>query len=430
MAKIMPFRAVYYDPLKVGADLGAVIAPPYDVVNAEEGRRLADRSPWNVVRLELTVPPPGGQDPALYANAARLWKTWRREGVLAVDREPFLYLCEHEFEWQDTRYTRTAVIGLLDLSEGVLPHEETMAHAKEDRINLLRATHALPSPMIGLYEDPSGKAARALASVRDGSEPDLVATLEEEVLRVWRIRDAATSAAVAEVVGAGPVVIADGHHRCESMKRLARETGDRRHMRILAALVSTADPGLVVLPTHRVVAGWPEGSEARLAERMLSVFDIVDTVDAAAFFINSKPPAPEGCEDLASRLWTRLCSQISSSGNRTSFAMVTRAGLWVLAYCGDTPEMLRRLDLEIAEEAASCKAAIPGAACEVAYTHHGPADIAAILSGKAQVAIFPPAVAASEILKKACDGYLFPKKTTYFLPKAPAGLLMWDMGSL
>ncbi|MGE5593246.1 MAG: DUF1015 family protein [Betaproteobacteria bacterium] len=420
MANIMPFRAVYYDPRKVGADLGAVIAPPYDVVDAEDGRRLADRSPWNVVRLELTIPPPGGQDPALYANAARLWEAWRREGVLAVDSEPFLYLCEHEFEWQGARYTRTAVMGLLELGEGVLPHEETMAHAKEDRINLLRATHALPSPMIGLYEDPSGQAARAVASVRAGSKPDLVATLEEEVLRVWRIRDAATSAAVIEVVGAGPVVIADGHHRCESMRRLARETGDARRMRILAALVSTADPGLVVLPTHRVVAGWPKGSEAGLVKRILSAFDIIDAFD-------SRLPAPECGEDVAHQLWTRLSSRISCSGDRTSFAMVTGAGLWVLAYGGDAPEMLRRLDLEIAEEAASCRRAVPGAACEVAYTHNGPAEIAAILSSGAQVAVFPPAVPASEILKKARDGYLFPRKTTYFLPKAPAGLLMWDM---
>lgn len=421
MAKLMPFRAVYYDPRKVGADLGAVIAPPYDVVDAEEGKRLAERHPKNVVRLELTIPPPGGQDPALYENAARLWRTWRREGVLAIDSEPSLYLCEHEFEWQGTRYTRTAVMGLLDLSEGVLPHEETMAHAKEDRMNLLRASHALPSPMLGLYEDPSGKVASTLACLRAASGPDLSATLPAEALRVWRIRDEASSAAIMQAVGSGPVVIADGHHRCESMKRLARETGDPRHMRILAALVSTSDPGVVVLPTHRVIAGWPEGSEADLVARVLSAFDIIDT----------RPFTPGSGEDAARRLWTWLCSQISCSGGKTSFAVVTRASLWILAYDGDTPEMLRRLDLEIAEEAVSRRKAVPDAACdaacEVAYIHNGPAGLAAIASGRMQVAVFPPAIPASEILKKAREGYLFPRKTTYFLPKAPAGLLMWDL---
>lgn len=417
MAKLIPFRAVYYDPGKVGADLGDVIAPPYDVVDAEEGKRLADRHPKNVVRLELTIPPPGGQDPALYENAARLWRTWRREGVLAIDSEPSLYLCEHEFEWQGIRYTRTAVMGLLDLSEGVLPHEETMAHAKEDRISLLRASHALPSPMLGLYEDPCGKVASMLARVRAASRPDLTATLPAEALRVWRIRDEASSAAIVQAVGSGPVVIADGHHRCESMKRLARETGDPRHMRILAALVSTSDPGVVVLPTHRVIAGWPEGSEADLVERILSAFDVIDT----------RPFTPGSDEDAARRLWTWLCSRISCSGDKTSFAVVTRASLWILAYDGDTPEMLRRLDLEIAEEAVSRRKAVPDAPCEVAYTHNGPAELAAIASGRIQVAVFPPAIPAGEILKKALEGYLFPRKTTYFLPKAPAGLLMWDL---
>jgi len=417
MAKLVPFRAVYYDPGKVGADLGDVIAPPYDVVDAEERKRLADRHPKNVVRLELTIPPPGGQDPALYENAARLWRAWRREGVLAIDSEPSLYLCEHEFEWQGTRYTRTAVMGLLDLSEDVLPHEETMAHAKEDRMNLLRASHALPSPMLGPYEDPSGKAASTLACVRAASGPDLTATLPAEALRVWRIRDEASSAAIVQVVGSGPVVIADGHHRCESMKRLARETGDPRRMRILTALVSASDPGVVVLPTHRVIAGWPEGSEADLVERILSAFDVIDT----------RPFAPGSGEHAARPLWTWLRSRISCSGGKTSFAVVTRASLWTLAYDGDTPEMLRRLDLEIAEEAVSRRKAVPDAAYEVAYTHDGPADLAAIASGRMQVAVFPPAVPASEILKRAREGYLFPRKTTYFLPKAPAGLLMWDL---
>ncbi|MDK2931636.1 MAG: hypothetical protein PWR07_1767 [Bacillota bacterium] len=417
MAKLMPFRAVYYDPGKVGADLGDVIAPPYDVVDAEKGRRLADQHPWNVVRLELTIPPPGGQDPALYANAARLWRTWRREGVLVADSEPSLYLCEHEFEWQGIRYTRTAVMGLLDLSEGVLPHEETMARAKEDRMNLVRASHALPSPMLGLYEDPSGKVASMLARVRAASGPDLTATLPAETLRVWRIPDEASSAAIVQAVGSGPVVIADGHHRCESMKRLARETGDPRHMRILAALVSTSDPGVVVLPTHRVIAGWPEGSDADLVERVLSAFDVIDT--------RPLPPGPG--EDAPRRLWTWLRSRISCSGGKTSFVVVTRASLWILAYDGDTPEMLRRLDLEIAEEAVSRRKAVPDAACEVAYIHNGPAGLAAIASGRTQVAVFPPAIPASEILKKAREGYLFPRKTTYFLPKAPAGLLMWDL---
>jgi uncharacterized protein (DUF1015 family) len=418
MARLMPFRAVHYDTDKVGADLGAVIAPPYDIIDSEEGRLLANRHPWNVVQLELTIPPPGGQDPNLYANAARLWKTWRKEGVLVADPEPSLYLCEHEFEWEGTKYVRTAVMGLLDLAEGVLPHEETMDHAKKDRMSLLRASHVLPSPMLGLYGDPSGKVVSALACVRDMSGPDLTATLSTEALRVWRIRDVEAAAAIKQAINSSPVVIADGHHRCESMKRLAGETGDLRHMRIMATLVSASDPGVVVLPTHRVIAGWPEDSKADLVKKILCAFEIIDT----------KPFAPDSPKDASSCLtWTWLRSRISCSGGKTSFAMVTRGRLWILAYHDDTPEMLRRLDLEIQEEAISRRDAISDAACQVAYTHNGPADLAAIASGRIQVAVFPPAIPAGEILKKAREGYLFPRKTTYFLPKAPAGLIMWNL---
>ncbi len=417
MAKLMPFRAVHYNSDKVGADLGKVIAPPYDIVDAEEGRLLADRHPFNVVQLELTIPPSGGQDPALYANAARLWKAWREEGVLVSDPEPSLYLCEHEFQWQGTKYTRTAIMGLLDLSEGVLPHEETMDHAKEDRMNLLRTSRVLPSPMLGLYEDPSGKVESMLACVGGASAPDLSATLPSEALRVWRIRDEGTSSAIIETLGSSPVVIADGHHRSASMRRLAGETGDQRHMRIMAALVSALDPGVVVLPTNRVISGWPEGSEAGLAKRILSAFDVID----------EKPSIPGSSEDDAHASWMWLSSRVSCSGGKTLFAMVTRDHMWILAYHDDTPETLRRIDVKIAEEAMSCRNVVSDATCQVAYTHSSLADLAGIASGRIQAAIFPPAVSAGEILKKAGKGYLFPRKTTYFLPKAPAGLLMWDL---
>ncbi|MEW6228252.1 MAG: DUF1015 domain-containing protein [Bacillota bacterium] len=431
MARLIPFRAVHFNPSVVGENLGDVIAPPYDVVDAVEGKRLLDRHPYNTVRLELTIPAPGDLDSRRYAEAARLWTTWRGTGILVKDEREGLYLYEHEFAHDGNRLVRTAVVGLLRLAapaEGeraagpwgatrVIPHEETLSQPKEDRFRLLVCTcGAQFSPVLAVYEDDDGTVSSVLQAVRNSGSPDLRAVTEGEVLRVWGITDPDAVERIVTAVAAGPVVIADGHHRCESMRRFAFHIGRPEHCSIMTALVSATDPGVVVLPTHRILSGWPPEAIARVLERVGREFAVAGAAPLASVTTLAE----------AQTWWTRLSPLIRLRDGVTSLVAVTREEAWVLSYPGETAEALRSLDMILEEVGASLRGISPGPAYSVAYTRDGPAELEGIASGHVQIAFFPPAIPVSDVLSKARQGYLFPRKTTYFQPKVPAGLLMCE----
>jgi len=434
MAQLIPFRAVHFNPSVVGDDLGDLIAPPYDVVDAVEGKRLLDRHPYNAVRLELTIPAPGDLDSRRYAEAARLWTAWRGTGVLVKDERQGLYLYEHEFDHDGNRLVRTAVVGRLRLAvpaeeeqatgtwgvTGVIPHEETLSQPREDRLRLLVCTcGAQFSPILAVYEDGDGAVSSVLQAVRNSASPDLRAVTEGEVLRVWGITHPDAVERIVRAMAAEPVVIADGHHRCESMRRFAFHIGRPEHCTIMTALVSARDPGVVVLPTHRIVSGWPPDAIARILGRIGREFAVV----------GAAPLAPVATLAEARTWWTRLSPLVGFRDGSTSLVAVTREEAWVLSYPGETAEALRSLDMILEEVGSSLRSIAPDPACTVAYTRDAPAELEGIASGRVQIAFFPPAVPVSDVLSKAREGYLFPRKTTYFQPKVPAGLLMCEVMS-
>jgi len=415
VARFMPFRAVHFDPRVVGGDLGPVIAPPYDVVDSALGERLAARHPYNAVRLELTVPVAGGS-PERYREAASLWTAWRRAGILVRDGLPAFYLCEHEFWHGGRRLVRTAVVGTLTVAAGVLAHEDTMAQPKEDRLHLLRACRAQFSPILALYEDPEGSVAAALREAR-GDDPDLQAVGEGEALRAWRVTAEDAIERVTAAVGSGPVVIADGHHRYESARRFAGETGEEGHRRVLAALVATTDPGLVVLPTHRVVRRISPGVRDQIMERVRGAF----TTEPIPGDI------PFGCEDRAASWWEAFAPPARSEDGHIRLVAVTDQGAWALGYRGETAEALKLLDGILSEAGVAARGILGEAGAAVEYTRDAVCALREVLGGRARAAFFPPAVSVGEVFRKAREGFRFPRKTTYFHPKVPAGLLMCDL---
>ncbi|MDZ4278014.1 MAG: DUF1015 domain-containing protein, partial [Dehalococcoidia bacterium] len=159
MVDFRPFGGLRYRPEAAG-DLASVLAPPFDVIDADEQAALHERSPYNIVRLELAQ----GADP--YARAAAQLDEWRRAGVLAQDGEPAFYVYGQEFEHEGKRHRRTGLLGRLRLEPwehgSVRPHEETMRAPKEDRLQLLRHVRANVSPIFALYRDPAGRVARLL----------------------------------------------------------------------------------------------------------------------------------------------------------------------------------------------------------------------------------------------------------------------------
>ena len=260
MPDISAFRAVRYDLGRVGS-LTDVVAPPYDVIDADLQRELYDRHPANVVRLILARDESGDDEhDNRYTRAARQLRAWLRDGVLFTEGDPAIYVYHQEFEHGGTRYTRRGFmcrVRLEPFGQGqIFPHEETHSQAKADRLRLWSACKANLSQIFGLYPDAENEAQEILERAVVGTAP-LEATDHLGVVhRMWPVTDVAVITEVIGAMGGRPVFIADGHHRyetaCTLRDQIAGELAsaggvlppDHPANHVLMMCVSMSDPGL------------------------------------------------------------------------------------------------------------------------------------------------------------------------------------------
>ncbi|MDP9325873.1 MAG: DUF1015 domain-containing protein, partial [Candidatus Dormibacteraeota bacterium] len=272
MADIQPFRGVTYDPERV--DLGAVLSPPYDVINPEQQDVYYDRDPHNVVRIVLNREGGDGR----YAAAAKDLRAWLREGVLRQDEQPAVYVHRQTFAAPDGsgRMSRLGLIAAVRVEPwekgAVKPHEHTMPGPKEDRLKLLQATGADTEPIWVFHPDLGDAMTSRLKRIAK-TEPFLSADFTAEGgpggqpatehHELWRVDDRGEARDLAQVASEMQLYIADGHHRYETALHHAQTAGGGREdpSRFKLMLISQReDPGLLVLPTHRLVR-LPEGHD-------------------------------------------------------------------------------------------------------------------------------------------------------------------------
>jgi uncharacterized protein (DUF1015 family) len=239
MASVRPFRALRYDEAVAGP-LEALVAPPYDVVSAEQLERLRGRSEYNVVRLTL---------PESEVEAARELADWRARGVLVRDAEPSYWWLAQDYVGPDgVERRREGVVAALRAEpyerRVVLPHERTHAGPKEGRLRLLRATRTLLEPIFLLWD--------GTIAIDGLGDPDLEAEESGVRSRLWRL-GAEFGDALTDELGGAQLLIADGHHRYETTLAFHAEDGSEESAWLLAVIVPTDQEGLTIFPTHRVV---------------------------------------------------------------------------------------------------------------------------------------------------------------------------------
>src|ERR1700738_4136759 len=268
MADVQPLQALHYET-SVAGPLADLVAPPYDVIDPSQRAELATRSPFNVVAIDL---PEGDPDP--YENARELFETWQLQGVLTRDREPALWAHTQEYTGPDgNTFTRRGFfcrVRIEDYGAGrVRPHERTHPGPKEDRLRLTRATRANISPIFSLYSDPEHAAGQARAPAAEQPPWGEVSDADGTVHRLWRVTDPDAIAAVQQATRDAELLIADGHHRYETMQAYAEEIGgEGDHRYILLCLVALEDPGLTVFPPHRLIRGLDAARQEGLAEAL------------------------------------------------------------------------------------------------------------------------------------------------------------------
>jgi uncharacterized protein (DUF1015 family) len=435
---IRPFRALRFDAEAVG-DLGKVVAPPYDVIGADLHRTLLARHPRNAVRLDLPEGEPREDPDERYRRAARTLSTWRTDGTLRKDPRPSVYVYEQAYRVPGTDHERVQRgffarlrIEPFGPESPVLPHERTLSGPKEDRYRLLRATGLNTSPVIGLYRDPGGEAAAQLASVASGTPVADVVDDDGVRHRLWVVPDDGEGSAVSavsaltRVAGAGPIWIADGHHRYETAVRYRDErrggAGSSPEpdpaFDFLLMLFVAADEPLTVLPTHRVVRGLGEEGTTTLVERLPELFTVT--------------PWP------ADALVARFEAAGELAGGEGRFGFLTRERAWLLEarraafatlVVAGGPSVreldVTRLGLAL-DQLAGIDAAAVAAGERIAYTKSASEARAVVESGLdgADAAFLLEPTPVASILAVAGEGDVMPQKSTYFYPKALTGLVL------
>jgi uncharacterized protein (DUF1015 family) len=433
--EIRPFRALRYDRATI-PDLGLVVAPPYDVIGSDEHERLLARHPANVVRLDLPRGELGDETDDRYRRAARTLAGWRSDGTLHKDPHPSIYVYEQTYRVPGTAVSRTqrGFFARLRLeafgpSSGVLPHERTLAAAREDRYKLLRATGVNTSPVIVLYDDPAATGRPTLDTITAGASTADIVDEDGVRHRLWAVAaDGDAAVAVEPLVraaGAGRVVIADGHHRYETALRYRDERRMSRSCEedpafdyLLTLFIDAVGEQLTVLPTHRVVRGLGDDGVRRFNAGLRELFDVRADVGRDELIARFEAAALAPGGDGVFGLWTRDGGAILTA-RRDAFEPHLPPG----------GAALRALDVTLLGVALERLAGVdPDAVAAGAVTFTKSASDAvelvdARIDGADGAVLLEPTPIAS-VIGVATDGDVMPQKSTYFYPKALTGLVI------
>ena len=387
MAEIRPFKALRFDTEKAG-NISELVCPPYDIISEEQRQQYIAKNPHNIIRLEL----PKGDDP--YGEASRVLDDWLEKGILRQDEKEAVYIYEEEFTVNgETKKFKGCIVRvkLEEFSKGiVLPHEETLSKAKEDRFNLMKATNCNFSQIYSLYMDEQHEITSRLDKLSSGAPVNELTDSDNVTHRLWTATDKDEIDAVCKAFADKKLYIADGHHRYETAlnyRNYCRENniGDENRDYVMMMLVDMEHPGLVVLPTHRLVRDLPS----------------FDSKKAFAFYC----------------------------GDKSYSLMVLRDNNAVSELLPNKSKALQGLDVTVLhtlvlEKIFGIDAENMAKQINLTYVKQFDDAVKSVDSGKAQCAFILNPTRVTEIRDVAAAGEKMPQKSTYFYPKLITGLVM------
>lgn len=438
MSRITPFHGTLYNPVTVG-NVADVVAPPYDVIDSALQRRLHARHPNNIVHLEFGLDQPGdGASNNKYVRAAGWLRDWLAAGVLRKDTQPALYF--HTIEYRppsgsashSPRLVLKAFLATVDLEEfgsgHIYPHENTRAAAKTDRLHLLEACRTNLSPIFSLFSDPERRVIGLLEQAAAKEKPRI--DFEDDSgsrQTLWAVTDPSLVDDVCEAMKARPLFIADGHHRYETAlnyRRLRRqqEPPASRSVRqpydqVMMLFASLEEPGLTVLPTHRVLTT-PFPDAAQVTKWLEDAFIVTD-------FQHNRTSEEQVRRRFLAAL--RSCGQ-----HGPTFGLATKDSqpyrLLELRPSHRPPATASprtKLDVSILQHELIAKLCPTQHEQEaILYTKDDDEALNWVLNGTGTAALLLNATKVSEVQAVASAGERMPHKSTYFFPKPLTGLVI------
>lgn len=428
MPEIQAFRGIRYDLARVGS-LSDVVCPPYDVISPPLQEELYRKHPYNFVRLELNrIDPTDDESNNRYTRAGRLFRQWLAEGILFTEAAPAIYVYHQEFSLLGQRHVRRGFMARMRLSrfgEGIVfPHEETTSGPKWDRYMLTAVCKANLSQIFGLYPDPENQAQTLLEQAIADQTPLEAVDHLAVVHRMWPVTDMEVISRLSAIMGPKPVFIADGHHRYETACHWRDQVYDsgalhRDHPAnyVLMTFIAMEDPGLVVLPTHRIFAEGPDLSAQELQERLGGYFRL--------------QPVGKGPEDTLG-VWEELATQPHSE----ALALYTRQdSQWTLLVptdqgrdkmaelCPDHSPLWQALSVAILHRLVLPLLGI-AQPVQTKYFHLAEEVAQELATGYFPLAALVQPVTISQIRTISMGGERLPQKSTYFYPKLLSGLVV------
>jgi uncharacterized protein (DUF1015 family) len=434
LADIRPFNGVHYNHARI-KNLSTVICPPYDIIPPQMQQTLHERSEYNFIRIEYGLESPhDNSTDNKYTRAEKTMQEWLDKEILVKDKQPCIYIDEHTFTHQGKTWKRrsiNAIVKLEDWSKRIIrPHEGTLAKAKSDRLNVLWTLHTNTSPIMVLYQDRNRDISNLLTKQLKNKPAFTVSKIDGESHRIWAISDQDTIMKLHSCLADQPFYIADGHHRYESALNYQRERhstatstkAEEPYDFVMMTLLDMADPGLVILPAHRMVSGLSA-----------SALDVLSSRLETFFFV-------EEAEINNGKLKTQLENLLYDDKNGSRIVLCGLKKDRLLALTLREPDSVKSMfpafhtdiyqsldvsivDHVILEELLDISQDKMGSYLN--WIHDPVTAVEKVQSGEYQLGIIVNPIKPEAIKAIADKSDRMPKKSTYFYPKVPAGLVSY-----
>ncbi|ODS33026.1 MAG: hypothetical protein SCARUB_01845 [Candidatus Scalindua rubra] len=441
MAAILPFKGIRYNPEKI-KDISKVVTPPYDIISEEERESYYQLHPNNIIRLILGKDLPGDdQSNNKYTRAAEFFDTWRKEEILMQDTEPALYVYAQEFTLSGKKYVRRGFISLVKLEDfktgEIYPHEHTLAKPKEDRMNLMKSCNANFSQVFAFFEDEESKISNLLQKVSEGNSgtsitPEIDFTDGSGVKNLlWVIKDNNIIEDISSLMKNRALFIADGHHRYEtalfyrdlirSNEESPNSNGNTPSDYVMMMCVSMEDPGLQILPTHRLVRNIKDFNPEKIKKSLNEVFDISDIGNDCSIEIFM--------QKLSENAHKHKLAMYTGEGEKKFYMLTLRNEKLLDQILTDEYTEWKTIDTGILhgfvfDRVLGIQAKNISKSESIKYIQGVREAIASVNERKYQLAFFLNPTRIGQVRDIAIKRHKMPPKATYFYPKLMTGMVV------
>ena len=419
MVDFQPFRGIRYS--SSAGEISSLICPPYDVISDEDRETLLSKNEYNMVRLELSEAI-SGRDPQEYASSSLNYSSWLSHGILFQDENPSFYMLRQSFistnGITNYRYSLIGALRLEELGKRIKPHENTGIRAKNDRMELMESVQANFSPLFMLFRDHEHQIKSMMDEV-ELQNPIMEATLIDEEFSVWAIEDDSLIETIQKLMATKNVYIADGHHRYETSLQYSKKHADLSSQYVMSALVSFDDSGLKLLPYNRFISNLDGRSLSLIVDRVYEYFEVerIPITDYRSLSMLLEQKGNQGLSiamvesnqpfvSILNPKLNKIENLISENPQHSSMSDIEA---WILQEIIFRPVLGDNYD-------------------EYVFANHdGQLIIKAVENKTAQIGFLLKGMPLDVFERVVDSGIKLPRKSTYFWPKLPSGLLIKNL---